>query len=77
MLEKGTRWRIGNVLSIRIWKDAWLGGKGSGKVISPPSSLSPDSTVYELFDKEHGGWNQELIGRIFLPFDVLRILKVP
>lgn len=77
LLEKGTRWRIGNGSSIKIWKDAWRGGFGSGKIISPPQVISPEAYVCDLFDPASRCWNLELISNIFLPFDVDRILKVP
>lgn len=50
LLELGTRWRIGDGKSVRIWKDALLGGAGTGKLISPIRGLDDNATVETLFD---------------------------
>lgn len=34
MLANGVRWKVGNGKKIHVWKDAWIDGSGSGRVIS-------------------------------------------
>lgn len=77
ILEKGTRWRIGDGRTVQIWKDAWLGREGSGKIISPSSLLAPYVTVSDLIDPDHKNWKLGLLGSIFQSMDVDRILQVP
>lgn len=76
ILEKGTRWRIGDGRTVQIWKDAWL-GEGTGKIISPPSLLAPNATVSALVDPDHKNWKIGLLGTLFQPMDVDRILQIP
>ena len=38
VISMGMRWRIGDGKSIDIYKDNWLPGKGSARVVSPHAS---------------------------------------
>lgn len=77
VLERATRWRIGNRLLVAILKDAWLGGGGTGKIATPCSFLSPDAKVHELFDQDTMSWNKKMVSSLFLPVDTAPILSVP
>ena len=57
----GAKWRIGNGLRTKIFKDAWLPGSGAGWVLSTMSVLSKNATVNQLIDSESGWWNSALI----------------
>ena len=50
----GTRWRVGDGESIRIYKDCWL---PRSSVTLIPSVLDSEARVAELIDSETGGWN--------------------
>ena len=41
----GARWWIGDGSSVKIFKDSWLPGAQSGRVLSPVSILSEEATV--------------------------------
>lgn len=77
LVEAGVRWKISDGSSVKIWHDAWLGGDGSGKIISPVQSLGPNAMVDVLIDQDSHQWLQDLISAIFLPINVDRILQVP
>jgi hypothetical protein len=76
VLELGIGWRVGNGTSIRIWGDAWLPDPYP-RFFSPPNPALPlDARVIVLLLNDSGGWNYELIHRIFDPEDVARICSV-
>ena len=41
----GARWRIGDGSSVKIFKDSWLPGAQSGRVLSFVSILSEEATM--------------------------------
>ena len=48
----GARWSIGDGTSVKNFKDSWLLGSNSGRILSPASLLSEDATVDQLLDSE-------------------------
>ncbi|KAI5443454.1 hypothetical protein KIW84_012194 [Lathyrus oleraceus] len=48
---KGSRWRIGDGLKVRIWEDNWLPITHGFKVISAPRGLDKDDRVENLIDR--------------------------
>lgn len=68
---------MNNGESISILRDAWLGGDGSGKIITPIRVLSSETTVDVLLDNNTHSWRKDLISEVFLPIDVDRIFKIP
>lgn len=77
LLSLGVRWRVGNGQTVKIWKDAWLGGLGTGKVISPPRLLDENTSVDALIDRANDSWKFNLLSEVFLPVDVDRIVRTP
>lgn len=77
VLEQGVRWRVGDGKSISLWDDAWIDGKGTGKLISPRRILNHDAKVEAILDLENGSWKMDLIKETLLPIDVDRICKIP
>jgi hypothetical protein len=76
VLHLGLGWRVGNGTSIRIWGDAWL-PPPYPRLLSPPNpSFNPDERVVALIDNEVGGWNYELLHKIFDPGEVAQICCV-
>ena len=69
MILLGARWRIGNGTSVKIFKDFWLPGNNSGRVLSPILVLSEDAMVDQLIDSDSRWWNRSLMDSIFLPFE--------
>ena len=67
MIKIGSRWRIGNGRSAKVWHDKWLPLPSLGKPISPPSILPSEACVSSLIHAEGGTWNKDLIDCAFLP----------
>ena len=76
LIEKGSSWRIGRGKSVKIYKDAWLPSL-DGRISSPASLLSPESSVDSLIDPVSGWWNINLIDRCFHPPDASLIKSLP
>lgn len=73
----GAKWRVGDGLSIRIFKDNWLPGVAGGGVISVPTDLNNSMRVAELIDRNLGWWNTWVIDETFVPFEAQRIKVIP
>jgi hypothetical protein len=67
VIKIGSRWRIGNGRSAKVWHDKWLPLPSLGKPISPPSILPSEACVSSLIHAEGGTWNKDLIDSAFLP----------
>lgn len=70
-------WSISNGSTVRLWKDAWLVGPGSGKIISLNKGLADDITMDFLIDPITPSWRKELIADLLLPIDVDSVLNTP
>ena len=77
VLNSGLRWRVGTGSKICIWKDAWLRGSTSNRVVSPPRVLDENATVDSLINWDSMCWNLDLIRQIFVPRDVELIASIP
>ena len=67
VLERGSKWSIGNGEQVRIWKDRWIPSPSSFKVASPRSPHSEDVLVATLIDKERRGWDVSKVRSTFMP----------
>jgi hypothetical protein len=76
VITKGTRWRIGNGLSTKIWHAKWLPPPSPGHPLSPNSILPQDACVFSLILTDAGIWNKPLIDRIFNPGDAQLITSL-
>ncbi|XP_075633396.1 uncharacterized protein LOC142605854 [Castanea sativa] len=72
----GARWRIGNGSSVKIFKDSWLLGTHSGRVLSPVSVLLEEATVDLLIDRDSRWWNTNLVDLIFIPSEAQLIKSI-
>ena len=61
VIQKGTRWRVGNGKQIHIWDDKWL----------PTPTM-----VSSLIDPVIKWWRADVIRETFLPFEVDTILRI-
>ena len=75
VILKGYRWRIGNGISISIYRDNWILRPSTFKPYSTPK-MFPDAIVAELIDKENS-WKTEVIHGNFLKVDADEILSIP
>jgi hypothetical protein len=69
VIEKGTRWRVGDGEDIQIWKDRWLPSPTTFKVITPVPGLLGDARVSELITQDPICWNIPLIDSLFMERD--------
>ncbi|XP_075645306.1 putative mitochondrial protein AtMg00310 [Castanea sativa] len=77
VISIGARWRIGDGTQIRIFNDNWLPHECDGKIISPPSIIPRNATVFALIDSGSCWWNSQLIDESFLPFETQKIKDIP
>ncbi|KAK2646950.1 hypothetical protein Ddye_022145 [Dipteronia dyeriana] len=75
LLEKGSRWRVGNGKSICIYKDRWIPRQSTFQVFSL-HVLGENATIDSL-KLLSGIWNFELVWGSFLEDDAKMILSVP
>lgn len=75
LLKKGLIWRVGNGKSIQIQRDQWI-PRREGLRATKFTSRSRIRWVYQLIEPVSRGWNQELIQRIFNPFDASEIFNI-
>nr|XP_048334847.1 uncharacterized protein LOC125423747 [Ziziphus jujuba var. spinosa] len=75
ILETGGIWRVGDGKSIRIYKDSWLPGVGSSRILSP-RILPEDATVACLLT-DSGAWNLNLLQASFSTDEVEVIKNIP
>ena len=77
VVERGSRWCIGNGESVQIWKDRWIPNPDSFRVISPVGAHSRMERVSSLLDTERRGWDVERVRNTFLPHEAEVILSIP
>ena len=70
-------WRVGSGDHIQIWKDPWLLGSPSAKVLSAPRLLDVNATVASLIHHDRMCWNSTIIDQIFLPREAKLIKQIP
>nr|POE91473.1 hypothetical protein CFP56_14585 [Quercus suber] len=55
----------------------WLPGEASDCVVSPKIEEATNWVVANLLELEGGGWNEQLVDDLFLPFEAQRIKSIP
>ncbi|KAL0428044.1 UNVERIFIED_CONTAM: putative mitochondrial protein [Sesamum latifolium] len=65
LIQRGTRWRVGDGSRINIISDPWLPKLVSFKLIKPPKSLPSSSKVRELMEENGRGRNEETLDKEF------------
>jgi hypothetical protein len=74
--KRGYIWRVGNGERINIWTDPWIPSSPDRKVISA-RGVALLTKVSDLIDPITGQWDAILLGDLFNPVDVGRILQIP
>jgi hypothetical protein len=77
VVEKGTRWRIGNELKVKIWKDQWLPRQFDFKIRSLIVNLEEHALVCNLIDSNTKQWDRALISSTFNHSEAKQILNIP
>lgn len=74
--KRGCIWRVGTGSKIDIWQDPWIPTSENRRVITPRGATLLGK-VEELIDPHTGQWDADLIGSVFSPVDVRRIMQIP
>ena len=77
LIAWGSRWRIGDGKTIRIFEDAWLLNSEGGRIVTPPTLLSREASMDCLIDPHSGWWNTHLIDLCFYPPKAKLIKSLP
>ena len=73
----GAKWRVGDGLSISIFKDKWLPDSLGGRVICMVQGVDESMKVADLIDARLGCWKNHLIDSCFMPSVATRIKAIP
>jgi len=74
---KGSRWLVGDRLSIEAWNSRWLPRPSTFKVITPRPSHLRSARVCDLIDYENACWHESLVRDYVLPIDAEVMLAMP
>lgn len=79
IIIRGTRWRVGDGLQIRIWRDSWLPRDHFYHILSPLSTgVHPFLTVRSIIVEDAGVlWNSNLVRSWFVEEEAELILSIP
>ena len=77
VVDRGSRWCIGNGKGVRIWKDRWIPSPELFTVTSPVGAHTGMEMVSSLVDVERRGWDVGKVKNIFLPHEAELILSIP
>lgn len=77
IVEKGSRWIVGDGYSLNIWESKWLPRLCSFRVITPFNPQTALIRVGDLIDRDLGEWRVDMVDSIFLPIDVDVIKSIP
>ena len=77
VLEKGSRWIIGDGKKVKTWEDRWLLTPHTFKVLSPRSQVQVLDRVKKLIDKEKGSCDADLVNSNFVAHEAKVILSIP
>ncbi|XP_019178178.1 PREDICTED: uncharacterized protein LOC109173404 [Ipomoea nil] len=72
----GVKRRIGNGKLTLIWDHPWLHDEQNPRIITEKPPQLAQAMVMGLMDQETGTWDQDILTDIFIPVDVIQILKI-
>ena len=77
VVDRGSKWCIGNGESIHIWKDRWISSQKSFKVTSPIGVHTSMEKVLSLLDTDRRSLDVVKVKTIFLPHEAEVVLSIP
>ena len=77
VIQKRSRWRVGDGKSINIWQHRWIPRKNSSLVASYPIESMENCSVAVLIDENERRWNEEVIDGILSLEEGALIKKIP
>lgn len=76
VLRKGSRWLLGNIKEMKVWKDNWMPANSEFKVTSPIATPSLGASVCELNDPDTKQWRRDLIRMSFSQEEAKQIISI-
>jgi hypothetical protein len=67
---------VGDGSQINIWEDNWIPSSHNQKIMTPRGN-NILTRVSDLINPTDGSWDEDIIGDIFWPVDVHRIMHIP
>ena len=77
VIKLGSRFRVGNGKTIKIWQHHWLPIKHPTLVTSPIIESMEDATIDCLIDENTGKWDAATLEGVLIPVEVELALKIP
>ena len=77
VIDRGSRWCIGNGASVSIWKDRWIPKLESFKATSPHVVHQHEERVSSLLDVANRCWDVAKVRAMFLPHEAVAVLSIP
>ncbi|XP_075665730.1 uncharacterized protein LOC142635467 [Castanea sativa] len=77
VISMGAKWRVGDGLSISVFKDNWILDASGGRVIDSVLGVDENLKVADLIDVNLGCWKNQVIEAYSMPFDAKRIEAIP
>ncbi|OMO97058.1 reverse transcriptase [Corchorus capsularis] len=78
VIIEGSRWRIGNGMTVKVWEDKWINNSTDFKPHPLPGTLCNDQLrVSDLIDHVEKRWLIDRLELLFQPDDIQRILCMP
>ena len=77
IVEKGSRWCIGNGKSVEIWRDRWIPTPDNFQVVTPQGPNGELRKVAQLIDEDTGMWKVDQVRKFFFPHEANVILGMP
>ncbi|GAA0168631.1 hypothetical protein LIER_23304 [Lithospermum erythrorhizon] len=77
LINKRTKWELGNGKSINIWKQRWVNHTHSNMLITPCDTNFKDLMVSDLIDEVIGVWKVDLARSLLFSIDSEAILQIP
>lgn len=76
-MMEGSRWRIGNGQSVKVWQDKWLPNGEGFKFYGQTRGLREETLVCKLIDQDLYCWKMDLIDSYFDPIVGSHITSIP
>lgn len=76
LVQDRCRWKIGDVTTVRVWKDNWLSAAYLPKSIAREGVQNNELKVSDIRSKNREGWNNDLLEK-FCEEDVGLVKGIP
>ncbi|XP_058733791.1 uncharacterized protein LOC131605427 [Vicia villosa] len=77
LVQRGTRWRIGNGDSVKVLSDNWLPNSSGFRVLGNARGVDQHTKVGDFIDRDLGCWDRDLVYSSFDPDVALQIISIP